>query len=383
MTSDPWNTCPTRGLLLACLRHPPSRDAIHRTSQDPNLDWNRFLWLARRHQVAPLVSRALANVSRVPGTVRTALANHRAHNARRALTLLAALGELLEDFRRVDLPVLPVKGPVLAVQLHGDPGLRQCGDLDLLVAPAQVDRAETVLQETGYRRSHPDFALSPRQRRAFLDSYNEMAYRSGSRAITVELHWRWFRNRYLLGPGVTELMQSSHTLNIGGITVPTPSPENLLLYLCAHGAQHAWYNLKWLADIPPLLARLEDPDELSRRAQQLGLDRVLAQTLHLCRDLLAIPLPPALVALMDTEPTARSLAAHARRVMLRDDRRDRDLGDKLRRWHYMLRLKTTPAYRWRETAGYLSHCEDWRTLPLPDRLFWLYYPLRPLLWLRR
>jgi len=156
-----------------------------------------------------------------------------------------------------------------------------------------------------------------------------------------------------------------------------------LLYLCAHGAKHAWYNLKWLADIPPLLARLDDPDALVQRAGQLALRRVLAQTLVLCRDLLATPLSPPLTALIDAEPNAHALATHARRVMLRDDRRDRSVGDKLRRWRYMTRLKTTPAYRWRETAGYLSNCEDWRTLPLPDRLFWLYYPLRPLLWLRR
>lgn len=383
MSTDCWDTCPTRRLLLACLHHPQPDPATLQPLLDGPMDWEHLLYLAQRHQITPLVSRALATSTEISETVRNTLTQHRNRNARQALAQLAALGDLLARFDADQIPVLVVKGPVLAVTLHGDPGLRRCGDLDLLVDPARVVQAEALLREAGYRRQRPDFPLSPRQYRALLDATNQMAFVHPQQTLTVELHWRWFRNRFFFPPTVAAILGEHRHQNIGGLRLAAMTAEDQFLYLCAHGAKHAWYNLKWLADIPPLLNTPLDHETLIHRARQLGLRRVLAQSLLLSKALLGAVLSPTLEQLIAADPWAPTLADHARGVMARDDRRDSKIFEKLARWRYMLLLKTDLKYRWTETMGYLHHPEDWRRLPLPDRLFWLYLPLRPLLWLAR
>jgi putative nucleotidyltransferase-like protein len=46
----------------------------------------------------------------------------------------------------------------------------------------------------------------------------------------------------------------------GGQTVMTLSPEDLLVYLCAHGAKHVWEKLIWIVDVAGLINRHSDPD---------------------------------------------------------------------------------------------------------------------------
>src|SRR2546422_6923977 len=44
--------------------------------------------------------------------------------------------------------------------------------------------------------------------------------------------------------------------SVGGRALPTLSPEDLVLALCAHGTHHGWSRLEWIADVARL-ARAE------------------------------------------------------------------------------------------------------------------------------
>jgi hypothetical protein len=57
-------------------------------------------------------------------------------------------------------------------------------------------------------------------------------------------------------------------------------------------------------------------------------------------------------------------------------------GDKWGRESYYLGLRTMLPFRY-YLQRQLVDIGAWKLLPLPDRLFWLYYPLRLVVWFRR
>jgi hypothetical protein len=86
----------------------------------------------------------------------------------------------------------PLKGPQLSEALHGDPGRRLSSDVDLLVAPEQLDAAVAAVRELGYEEPEDPIEPSglPQLHFALLHARGEMP--------PVELHWRihWYETRF-------------------------------------------------------------------------------------------------------------------------------------------------------------------------------------------
>jgi hypothetical protein len=57
---------------------------------------------------------------------------------------------LIEALGRAEIAAVPLKGPLLAEELCGDPGMRFSSDVDLLVDATQLDSAVGVLRAQGY-----------------------------------------------------------------------------------------------------------------------------------------------------------------------------------------------------------------------------------------
>lgn len=101
----------------------------------------------------------------------------------------------------------PLKGPQMSEALHGDAGRRLSGDIDILVAPENLERAVAVVRELGY--SPPgDYVRSnglPRLHFALVHPHGELP--------PVELHWRihWYEQDFarlrLLPPAAEESLQ--------------------------------------------------------------------------------------------------------------------------------------------------------------------------------
>jgi hypothetical protein len=72
--------------------------------------------------------------------------------------------------------------------------------------------------------------------------------------------------------------------------------EELFVYLCVHGAGHAWARLNWLADVAALLSTRGDRDleALYRGAQKAGAGRCVGQAMLLCTRSLGFELPASL-----------------------------------------------------------------------------------------
>jgi hypothetical protein len=341
------------------------------------IDWDVILERVTSEEVYPLFYRNLREiVSREQGagsqtsevrgqrSVLNQLASLAKINAFRNTLLTEELVRVLKLLAEAGIPTIPLKGVTLADSLYGDPALRVCVDLDILVPRSMVGRAFDLLRTDGYASEFgPGFIAD-----LLLRHDIEYALRRQERGFEfmVELHWgvMWGGN---LEASVTDrLWADASPATVFGAPAYALSPEWQILFLAAHAARHQWQGLKWLVDLHELFSSPDiDWEKLSKKAKQLGWEEVLRISLDACHALFDTPvpanlsfgeLPPWVKLFPASAPANLSGAFFATRFLKRPI-------DKLR---YVARVFLVPTLA------------EWRLIALPSFLGFLYYPLRPL-----
>jgi hypothetical protein len=339
------------------------------------VDWDAALRLGMRHGLAPLMHRHLCGGEMpLPKHVAAALwarAESARHRGRRMLAELATIAAALQD-RGVRFA--PFKGPLFAQSVHGDAGLRESGDLDLLVGQPDLRAAKTVLETLGYAAQT---RLDPEREELWLQAPGlyELPMVDERRGFMVELQWR--ANPEVAVPSLdARWWDSAATVPFEGSEVRVLEPGEQMLALLVHGTKHLWASLDWLVDISELARGGTVPwDEVMRLARQHHATRRAALGLHLASVLLDAPLPRPVrdfVAAAGIEAIARALVP----ALLAPEHRPLTIVQALR-VELALRDSTLQRALWllgraRPTPG------DWQWCRLPRPLFFLYWPLRPL-----
>jgi hypothetical protein len=251
-----WRLTAEEELLLLCARaeRQPSQDErLLSLIADPKTNWTLFWEMANRHEIAPLVARALSTApyngvlpEAATGTVRTVRFQAAGYN-------MAVHAELLRIGRALQergIPAVPLKGTHLAERLYGGLDARRVGDIDVLVPEVQIEEARAVLRELSYTtvdsehgRDHPFHGLP--------------WIREGNSArFGVELHWMLSSPRFF--PVDYERFWERVLARTTDTPLrPLPSEESLV-YLAAHLAKTERGVLRLLADIDRLV-RVEGP----------------------------------------------------------------------------------------------------------------------------
>jgi hypothetical protein len=133
-------------------------------------------------------------------------------------------------------------------------------------------------------------------------------------------------------------------------------------------------------NIEPLLAR----------ASQLGILRMLTQGFLLAHQVLNMPIPASISAMIGQDTTVPRLVNFAQQALIQDEPRMDNMPPfmrlvrMLRTLKYSLKLHPDIRYKWHNLrVVYSANDTDWRVIRLPDRLFPLYFILRPFLWFIR
>lgn len=370
---------PARALLLACAStHPPPAERLQALLAAQPLDWGRFLALARPHGLLPLAFRHLSAVgpNTIPLAVRRQLSHHAHSTALENLRLTAQLLSLLDLLAGRGIPAVPLKGPALAASLYGDPALRPCRDLDLLLRPQDLPAAAACLARLGYARRPPP--LSPAGERLFARTQCNFTFWHPGGDI-VELHWDLSLPDFPAPLRPAQIWARHGWVTLAGRQVPILAAEDLLLFLCTHGAKHRWTRLAWLCDLARLLAahpELPWP-EIEARARQAGAQRLLALGLLLAARLLDAPAPAALLDRARADRTLLVLAAEVERGLLRLPRQD--LDPLYAQWfHWRVRERWPEKWRVLWAAAFTPRLADFEFWHLPDAWSALYYVLRPI-----
>jgi len=284
-------------LLLYCLRSCAGQDYGDRigTLCRRAIDWDIFIRLVARHGVPSPIYKTLKRFAGeiVPEPVLTVLRDRFHRNAKQVVGKTAELVRIVKRFQQNDINVLALKGPVLALQVYDDLGSRHVGDLDILVPPERVLEAQRLLLQEGYRRIHPRCDMTPRQQSAHLQKGQHLELYCDEKRIKVELHWRYGSPRGLFPLKFHDAWKERQTVRLGSIDVATLSIEHTILFLCTHGAYHAWFRIFWLYDLALLFLKYPaiDWNILMRHSGQLGIHRMVAEGVVLANQLFGSPLP--------------------------------------------------------------------------------------------
>jgi len=368
----PLNNCEIEHLQLLC---------------SENINWGIFIALVERHRLLPTVYRNLSSHALyiVPDPTLSGFKQEAELNRRRILRLLGELSRISKDFDQEGIQLCALKGPLLAQRLYGDASLRTSVDLDLLVYPEDVEKAELLLMAGGYKRSEPAIPLTSHQRQMYIQKRHDFAYYHPQRHIEIELHWAITSIKNLVPmQEVRQMLSRTKSMAFAGPGLHVLSDEDLPVNLLIHGSKHSWLRLKWLVDFVVWMRQPVEPDweELKQKMENLGLQRMLGQGVLLANWLFDLPIPEPVQEVLEKEKAAYHMAERSLKFILNDQLTGEELG-KVRHIFHWMELKKDLGYKWNVFTNHLLVPEDWVELPLPDSLYPLYILLRPFLGLKR
>ena len=302
---------PEHELLVHCARVKMSPATAGRIKAlvEGGLDWSYLSVHAYRHGLVALVHKHVQatcpEVAAVPAF--RPLKQQARQQALDNLRRVRAFREILRRFEAQGIPVIGFKGFMLGELVYGDASLREFGDFDILVPREQLTQAKALLLEEGFR---PWRDLTPEEEAAHLDSQMGYEFVDEARRLVVELHWSFLNTCHAFGLDPEQVFARAEQVALGSETVRNFAPEDLLIYLCAHGTKHLWERLNWICDIAEFVRARRDIDweRTIARARQLGSRRMLFLGLYLAHELLDAPLPPEVARRVRADRVVPSLA---------------------------------------------------------------------------
>jgi len=296
-------------LLLECAKPGPDPQRLAERLRAP-LDWSSLLAFAEDHGVLGLTAARLANYdeSVLSAENRERLRTWRRAHALFTMNLCAEMFRLFDSFAAAGIEALVIKGPVLSARCYGDPGLRQYGDLDLVVRDRDILRSTELMMNLGYEPSVPVAVIRAKK------VPGEYVFRQSRTKLLVEFHTE-LTFRYHPRPlPVEKLFSRQARVSIDAHEIPALSPEDELLLICIHGAKHLWEKLGYIADVAAFVSEQElDGERVMSAAEEVGGERMLYVGLRLAGDVLGAALPESVASLSRSDPTAGRLASQITR----------------------------------------------------------------------
>ena len=374
-TTPPDHSPELRWLLLALKEILGATPAP--AGEIPEVAWPRLLAVIERHRLGAFLHRRLPPelATRCPPEFRQRLQEAARRTAQRSLKQAAEQVGLTRQLTGAGIAVFVVKGLTLAERLYGGFGVRHVGDIDLFVRSSDVARADAVLQAAGLRRTRPDIPLTPRQLSAYLQLKPEFEYLTADGTQRVELLWRL--------EGLPETWPGLVERRFGGQALQTLDPQTEALYLLLHGARHGWFRLFWLVDAVLLWDHAVDWARVIAKARALRQDHAIFSAVVLAEELLGVAAPAPLRPNPVERRAAAPLVRECLRLIARTPAEHETTGEWARQLRYRVRLQQSWRGKWNVLAPHLLTPESWRTWPLPDRWFFVYYIAAPFLWLIR
>lgn len=330
---------------------------LERVLQRP-IDWQQVLDKSWWHRVRPLTYRNLSQQSSglVPAAVLEVLGSQTQELEARNARLFEMLRRVCELFDQASLPMLVFKGPTLARDAYGDLGLRECGDLDLLIRPEDFEQVREMLGDAGFSCLW-DQEDSSRKRQVFACEFR----RDG---VELDVHWdlapRWLNYEVdfdlLWDNGTSVFSEFPWTRKL--------QAEDSLQILSMHASRHWWDRLRWICDIAELVnsGKIRDWDVVEAHSTDWRCSRSVWLGLWLASSLLDAKLPTEIRQNVDRFPAIERLGSQVN-DWLRQGETAIDTRNLPVRFMFRMRL----CDRWRDRIPQISHYLA--TLP-SRRLHW-------------
>lgn len=202
----------------------------------------------------------------------------------RAKTYRRICREVLSTFATAGIPLIILKGAVLADTVYANPALRHSHDIDILLAEPDPSHAVRLLSSLGFVPL----------RQAVDPEWQDLQFVHES-GLPLVVHRQPFCLP-LYNATTADLWTRSHRQIIADIPASILSPPDQLLHVCGHAAScTSRESLRWVCDAWLLMTRYPnlDWDTLLDSAQRSHLALLLSVTLRYLAEELQAPIPSA------------------------------------------------------------------------------------------
>jgi hypothetical protein len=211
---------------------------------------------------------------------------------------------------------------------------------------------------------------------------NAFVFLPASPTYSVDLHWAVAQPHHVNGLNQEELWGRVESLSVGGTSIATFRPEEMMLVLSMHGSKHGWQQLGWICDIAQLIRSRPNLDwkRVIREADKAGCMKGLLVAFELVRNMSAVILPEEIVQKIDGYPKVKAVGRLVIRRLFSDKR---SFLMRFQRIFIISRLKQRARdrllyllYEWREAVT--PNEKDQALVSLPVAFSFLYYVVRPI-----
>ena len=342
---------PEERLLILCARlrlTPEQRDELETLAAAP-LSWEQVVHKVRWH-LFPLLFhhlQDLENRDKVPTEVMDWLKNSYVTNVARSLFFQNELRQVLEVLRTRGLPVIVLKGAVLAEKVYGCSSLRPMSDVDLLVHHQDADTADAIVRSRGYVPS-----ADPEVEDEMRAQDRQLARLAGiGKPVIFDIHSHIVEANNPLRFDISGFWERAVPTTVAGVPVSVLCPEDFITHLTINFFKDLRFNsfaaLGELCDLSETVRQYSDSinwDLLVREVRAAGLEGPAFCALYLAQQITDAPIPNKVLAQLQPDNFDPK---DAERLV-----RQRILGDY---WVAKALVDPRSAYSWRTVTMGMLH----------------------------
>jgi Uncharacterised nucleotidyltransferase len=344
-----------------------------------------FLIFLRRHHICELAFHTLKENSFFSNSFLLQLELQVKANQLKAIKGQSIQVKLQEYFDTHHIYAIFLKGILLSSQYYGDIGLRNIVDIDVWIDENNFTRVKGFLRSLGYVGVLDKYNFNSKQLNFLRQTtHDEIFFHESDRiAPVVELHWKIrnalgnFRFDTRADRGVL------HSVELNGTTFSVFNHVDQFIFLSVHGAEHAWFKIKWLVDLVHLKKAIQiDWNEFVIRAKELNSIKEVRLAWELIEQLYGFPKPDP-ISQIKLSFIDRFRLKYILHQLVYDGHFCDTKKEKILNVLYTISLNKKFILSKELLYKNLTNITDWLTLQLPESLFFLYFPLRPFIWVYR
>ena len=252
-----------------------------------DVPWDHLVILAGLQGVDGFVyyhMNRLGLLNSLPKSVLPKLEDSYTRTRKRRLAILNEAEVLSTRLEQARIPVIALQGLSLIKTLYQDPGLRQLGDMDLMVKPGDKDKLKELLCQAGFCTPYPNYPDIFFKADVLIDIHTHV------------LNLDRIKSRcYLFPENLVPMWENAIPLfdQANGLLILDPCDN--FIALAAHALKHSYSRLIWLVDLHELFVKWANNanvlDEVIGRARFWHQEKMVLYALILLERIFGLKIP--------------------------------------------------------------------------------------------
>jgi hypothetical protein len=362
--------------LILLTQDEASQDAL--LPYKGKIDWDVFIDLCIKHRLISHINKQIHKFEdHFPSAIIQRIKQQKLDQTAKSLNYAGFVVRLSQLLKENNIQHCFFKGPLLSLELYNDEGFREFRDIDLLVNKEDVETARQIIESNDFTCIYPKNKLTNLQQRINYTISHHYHFKHREKNIDIELHWNITNPKSYYGKKTSEILADAEKIAISNTELPYISRIDNLVFLASHGSVHQWYRLFWLKDFSVILFLTKDEDlaDAWKLSKKLKLENTFSQVCFLAHIFYKNPLPDFL----KQTTIKRSLVYIPLKSIQVNDMKQLGVKGKIDYIFYRMSLKSSLKYYVELIYRLRTHLTDWEIIRIPDKLFFLYYVLRPFL----